>query len=143
MGIATYDIHGETAAGGGDTQDTEKVILGELLMVRVRGDKLTAGANLTLQTVDAELGGAESLGETLLSNGDVGAMDGVGGRDISYLYPRRKIEDVDGTALDLNDNEAGDQEEAVPFVIPGTKVRATMAAGGGTVKYTVTLVVRE
>ncbi len=142
MGIKLYDINGTTAAGGGDTQDTEEVITGELISVRVRGDNLTAGADLTLQTVDAEQGGAESLGETLVDNGDIGQTDGVGGRDITYLYPRRLEQDVDGTVLDLNANEAGEQNASVPFVIPGTKVRATIVAGGNEVQYTVTLVVR-
>lgn len=140
--IETIDIDGTTAAGGGAVADSDEVVLGEVLMVEVLGNNLTAGANLVLKPITQELGGVAVLGESIVDNGAIGATDGLGGGDVSYLYPRRFAEDAAGAVLDIDETLADDQRVALPFFVAGHKLRATISAGGSVVDFRIRVVVR-
>lgn len=142
MSIDIIEIEGETDGAGDSIDDSDGIAFGEVVRVEVRGDGLAAGADLNLDIVAQELGGVESVGERLIANLAVGAADGEGGRDLSFLYPRRLEENAAGGTLDLS-AEAGAQQNSVPFVVGGHKLRATIANGGDTLPYKVLVYVRN
>lgn len=130
--IKTYDLTGETDASGDATVNSEHPILGALLAVVVDGTGLADLADLTLTGRMPADDGADNDTETYINNTDVGNATP------DTLYPRRFAEDNAGADLEV----ATGQKVAVPFVIPGLIVQATVANGGATNTFRVRIVVR-
>lgn len=133
MGYQTAELRG-TTDGSGDAVVTSSVALtGEVLFVEVEGAALADGADLVLQPVLYELAdGAVELGESIINHGDVGnaAHD--------KLYPRRYAQDNAGADLAV----ATGVKVAVPYFVPGAKLRATIANGGATKAFRIRVFVR-
>ncbi len=123
-----------TTDSSGDATDDSPPITGEVLKVQVDGTNLTDSANFDLNPVHTDVDGAEILGEDIINNEDVGNAT------LNEFYPSRAIEDTVGTAELFA--SAG---EVVPtlFVVAGAPLRATIAAGGNAVKYSVIVVYRD
>ena len=132
-----YDIlvlKGTTAADGSATVDSAIPVTGEVVYVEVDGAALTNGADLTLKPIGYKLAdGAEELGEAIINHGDVGntATD--------TLYPRRFAQDNAGADLTV----ATSTKVAIPYFVPGLKLRATIANGGNAVAYRIRVFVRR
>ena len=125
-------LRGTTDGDGAAVVDTVNPICGEVLAVFVDGAALTDSANLVLQPVLVKAAGADELGESIVNHADIGNAT------IDKVYPRRLATDAAGAALEV----ATGQNVAIPFVVPGAKLRATISAGGATKAFTVTIVWR-
>lgn len=125
-------MYGTTAAGGGTTVDSEIAVTGYVEYVEVDGAALADGADLTLQPILQKLAGGTELGESIVSHGDVGNST------IDKLYPRKFAQDNAGADLTV----ATSTKVAVPYFVPGAKLRATMANGGATKAFRVRVFVR-
>lgn len=112
-------MRGTTDASGDAVVDSE-TILGEVIAVFVDGAALTDSANLTLVALHPEVAGTSELGENIISHADVGNSA------IDKIYPRRLATDNAGTTLAV----ATGVNVAVPYAVPGGKLRATISAGG-------------
>lgn len=116
-------LAGTTDGSGDATVDSAGPVTGEVLYVDVDGAALTDSANLVLQPILYELAnGAVELGESIVNHADIGnaAQD--------KIYPRRAATDNAGADLEV----APGQKVAVPYFVPGAKLRATISAGGAT-----------
>jgi hypothetical protein len=130
--IREYVVNGTTDDQGAATVDTPTTVRGELLAVFVEGIALTNGADLVVTTRMPLVAGTVGTGETLVNHGDVGNAT------MNTLYPRRFAHTVAGADIEV----ATGQKVTTPFVIPGCVLRAVIAAGGDTVSFRITYVVR-
>lgn len=126
-------LHDTTDGSGDATVDSDAPVTGEVMFVDVDGAALTDSANLVLQPILYELAnGAVELGESIINHADIGnaAMD--------KIYPRRVANDNAGADLEV----ATGQKVAVPYFVPGAKLRATVSAGGATKAFRIRVFVR-
>lgn len=136
MSSKDYDvitIRGTTDGSGDAVVDSARPVTGEVLYVDVDGAALSDSANLVLQPILYELAdGAVEVGESIINHADVGnaAQD--------KLYPRKFGQDNAGADLTV----ATGQKVAVPYFVPGARLRATISAGGDTKAFRVRVFVR-
>lgn len=126
-------LKGTTDASGDAVVDSAGPVTGEVLFVDVDGAALTDSANLVIQPILYELAdGAVELGESIINNGDIGnaAQD--------KFYPRKFAQDNAGADLTV----ATGQKVAVPYFVPGAKLRATVSAGGNTKAFRIRVFLR-
>lgn len=125
-------LKGTTDADGDAVVDSPRAITGEILAVFVDGAALSDSANLTIAAVHAKQAGTTELGELIVNHADIGNAT------IDKIYPRRLATDNAGATLEV----ATGQNVALPYVVPGCKLRATVAAGGDTKAFSIHVVWR-
>lgn len=126
-------LHDTTDGSGDATVDSDAPVTGEVMFVDVEGAALTDSANLVLQPILYELAnGAVELGESIVNHADIGnaAQD--------KIYPHRFATDNAGADLEV----ATGQKVAVPYFVPGAKLRATVSGGGATKAFRIRIFVR-
>lgn len=132
-GYQVVTLKGTTDGSGAAVVDSAGPVTGYVEFVDVEGAALTDSANLVLQPILYELAdGAAELGESIVNHADIGnaAQDKV--------YPRRFATDNAGADLEV----ATGVKVAVPYFVPGAKLRATVSAGGDTKAFRVRVFVR-
>ena len=134
MAVRQTTWKGTTDASGDSVDDSPYPILGEILHVMVDGTNLTDGADLDLEPVHTDVDANEILGAKIITNGDVGNAA------LNEFYPSTATQDNAGAS----EVYAG-AGEVVPthFYVAGAKLRATIANGGNTVNYRITVVYRD
>lgn len=126
-------LHDTTDGSGDATVDSDAPVTGEVMFVDVDGAALTDSANLVLQPILYELAnGAVELGESIVNHADIGnaAQD--------KIYPRRFATDNAGADFEV----VAGTKVAVPYFVPGAKLRATVSGGGATKAFRIRIFVR-
>ena len=132
MSYQVVVLSGTTDGSGDATVDSPGAVTGEVLFVDVEGAALTDSANLTLKPILYEQTGAEEVGESIVNHADVGNA----AQDV--LYPRRFATDNAGAALAV----ATGVNVAVPYFVPGARLRAVISAGGASKTFRVRVFIR-
>lgn len=125
-------LRGTTNPSGAATVDSVP-ILGAIEAVFVDGAALTDGADLTLQPVHTKAAGGAELGELIVNHGDVGNST------IDKLYPRRAATDNAGA----NYAPATSTTAPTRYIVPGCRLRATIANGGNAKAFALWIVWEE
>jgi len=133
QGYQVVPLAGTTDGSGDAVVDSNRIVTGEVLYIDIDGAALTDSANLTVRPILRELADdAVELGESIVDHADIGnaAQD--------KIYPRRFATDNAGADLTV----ATGQKVAVPYFVPGAKLRATVSAGGDTKAFRIRVFVR-